>query len=56
MPSKEYYIINFKAEQRRAIKIAQELFYGKTVIERLKEASTISELSRILRAAREGKI
>lgn len=53
MPSKEYYIINFRAEQRRAIKIANELCYGKQVIERLKNAKTISELSTILRTARE---
>lgn len=56
MPSKEYYIINFKAEQKRAIKIARELFYGKAVIDRLKDAKTVSELSAILRTAREGRM
>lgn len=53
MASRDYYAINFKAEQRRAIKVANELFYGKDVVKRLKEAKTVSELSMILRTARE---
>ena len=56
MPSKDYYIINFKAEQRRAIKIAKELGYKKYVIDKLKEAERVAELSSILRSAREGRI
>ena len=56
MACRDYYIINFKAEQKRAIKTANELYYGEEVIQRLKNATTVSELSRILRAAREGKL
>lgn len=56
MTRNEYYAINFKAEQRRAIKIANELYYGKGVIEKLNNATTVDELSRILKAAREARI
>lgn len=53
MTRQEKYIINFRAEQKRTIKTAHELHYSKKVIEELKAAKTETDLSRIMRTARE---
>lgn len=53
MTRQEKYTINFNAEKRRIIKTAIELHYSKKVIEELKAAQTETDLSRIMRTARE---
>ena len=53
MTRQEKYTINFNAEKRRTIKTAIELHYSKKVIDELKAAQTETDLSRIMRTARE---
>lgn len=50
------YIPSFKTEKQNAIRIATELRYSKKTINKLKNAKTEPELSRILCDARQGKI
>lgn len=44
----------FNSVKHLTIVAAEELFYGKDVIEKLKEAKTESELARIMQKARLG--
>ena len=41
--------------RRHAIKAARDLYYSEEVIEKLKAATTIDEMSRIMRATRREK-
>lgn len=45
----------FKLYKKQALKAAKDLFYGKDVIRRINDATTISEIDRIMRSARKGE-
>ena len=44
----------FKDYRRKAMKIADDLYYGKSVIEKLKQAVNIGQIQRIMITARRG--
>lgn len=51
-----HYTQGLKYEKQNMIKIAKELFYSPSVIEKLKKATSSEELSRIMNDARKGVI
>ena len=58
MPNKSdgHYVQFLKYEKENTIKIAKELFYNQDTIEKLKNAKSTGELSRIMNNARKGAI
>ena len=46
---------SFRAYQREALKAACELCYSNEVIQRIKNAKTVGEISRIMRTARNAR-
>lgn len=58
MPNKSagHYVQSLKYEKENTIKIAKELFYNQDTIEKLKNAKSTGELSRIMNDARKGVI
>ena len=44
--------VSIKTERRKAIEAAEDLCYGEEVVEALRRAATVSELTRILLEAR----
>lgn len=50
------YEISFKLFQRDSVKAAKELYYGESVIKAIQKATTVDEISDIMRKAREREI
>ena len=51
---KPHYKADFNNTKRRTIKAAEELYYSKDIIAKLKKAKTETELTQIMKTARTG--
>lgn len=47
---------NFKAEQKQALRIAKDLYYGSAILEMIQSATTSIQLTNALRMGRLGRL